>query len=164
MKNAVLILVAGMLMIGLSSCWPVDTCGPFPEGYNWEKKDYQFKVPFSLDSLRSDTLNIRLYSHEHTSDTEIVYSDQLDSVAIIVDVQGENFEDKTAGETWKPYYKYYWPREELGINFVGDYFRAQGKGSQNPQCSSAPYDVLTVTKLRIEMPRTLKHVIIHHAY
>lgn len=134
MKTSATIIFIAIIGCWLSSCWPIDTCGPFPEGYNWEKKDYQFRVPFSLDSLHSDTLNIRLYSHGHTSDTEIVYSDQLDSLAITVDVQGENYEDKTAGETWKPYYKYYWSQKELGVNFVANYFRAQGKGSQDPQC------------------------------
>lgn len=162
MKKTLLNLLAGMLMIGLCSCWPFDTCGPFPEGYNWEKKDYQFRVPFSLYSLHSDTLNIRLYSHGNTSDAEVIYSTQLDSFAITVDVEGKNFESKTAEDSWKPYYKYYWSRQELAINFVGDYFQAQGKNSQNPQCSPPIYDDLYVTKLRIEVPMTLKHIKLLH--
>ena len=164
MKTSTIIIFIILVGCWLSSCGPADTCGPFPEGYNWEKKDYQFRVPFSLDSLHSDTLNIGLRSYGYTSDTEVVYSDQLDSFVITVDVQGENYEDKTAEETWKPYYKYYWSRQELAISFVGDYFMIKGKNSQTPQCSPAPYNVLNVTKIRIEVPKSLKHVIVDMTY
>jgi len=166
MKSLQITPLLFVIMVSITSCssWPFDDCGPFPEGYNWEKKDYQFGVPFSLDSLHSDTLNIRLRSYGYASDTEVVYSDQLDSFSITVDVQGENYEDKTAEETWKPYYKYFWSQQELGISFVGDYFKTQGKGSQNPQCIPAPYNVLNITKIKIEVPKSLKHVIIDMAY
>jgi hypothetical protein len=160
MKTSVVLFLLFAAACCFNAC---DSCSFDGESYNWEKRDYKFGVPFSLDSLSSDTLNIRFYSFGgFASDAEVIYSSQLDTFAITVDVQGENYQKKTEEDSWKPYYKYYWTKQELVINFQNDYFKTRGNFSQNPQCTPALSDVLSVTKLKVEVPAKLRHVNIYY--
>lgn len=158
MKNLLITPLLFTMMILMSSCSGLPwECGPFPEGYSWEKKDHVFMVPSYPDSLASDTIMIWVLSYGEALPS-IVYSPVLDSFKITSDISGKNFWTAGADTMWKPTHEYRWAEKELLLDYWFTPNHNQTKSSQSPQCTPAPDDQVYVTKMKIEAPKTIKFV------
>ena len=160
--RATLLLFMSLQMGVLSSCesW---LCPDPDRGYTWEKKDYVLTVPFSPDSLATDSMYIKFYVNGNLPSPEIIYSSILDSFRITTDVKGSYFYGGNEDSIWSPKYKYVWNLQM----FVLDYFYLHHiqtvKNAQSPQCQPAQ-EVVEVTKLKIEVPRQIRRIEVKKFY
>lgn len=156
MKKILTLLIAVVSIATLSSCssW-FDDCGPFDEGYTWEKKDHVFMVPYYHDSLGGDSLSIRVYYLSDGIEPEIVYSSSLDSFKITTDIRGSYFYSDGADSLWKPYYDYEWGYETLYLGYSVFEYTPAKQFSQTPQCSP-PVNDIDVQKIRVEVPKNIR--------
>lgn len=148
------------LMMSITSCsgFPWE-CGPFDEGYTWEKKDHVFMVPFYPDSVKSDTLHLQITNLEKSAQRDIVYSSTLDSFRIITNIRGSYFDAPGTDTIWSPRYYYDFGSRVgwLSLNYMYHNYHIAKHHSQTPQCSP-PFDDIDIQKLRIEVPKHIKYV------
>ena len=120
MKKLLISSIAAVFISALSSCsgW-FDDCGPFDEGYNWEKKEQITSIPFYPDSLASDSITIRLIDLGDSPDSvKVIYSSTIDSFRVTADAFGTNFTTLGADTAWKPTYRYLWGIRQMDINLT----------------------------------------------
>ncbi len=127
-------------------------------GYDWEKKNTILKVPVVLDSLRGDTLNVRILSWGLDTVPKVIYSSTLDSFVITADIKGENFSKPGADTLWKPGYEYEWHNSRLTLNYLGDIMKIERKNSQTPQLTPFPENLIIIEKMQIEVPKSVKQI------
>jgi hypothetical protein len=159
MKTSATVIFISILGCWLCSCGPADTCGPFPQGYNWERKALPTSIPFYPDSLLSDSIRIRFADWYYNLDSvKVFYSSTLDSFRITADALGTNFFIAGADTNWRPKHSYVWNAKQMDIYFQNYIPVSTQKNSQSPQCSPIPGDYLTVSNVSIEVPKTIKYV------
>ena len=163
MKNIIVFLTNITVALSLSSCWLTDNCGPFEEGYYWEKKNDVTFIPFYPDSLASDSITINYTDWEYESDSvEVVYSSTLDSFKVTADAYGSNFITPGADTSWEPIYSYSYSKGQMSISMTNYKPKNNPKNTQTPQCSPFPAEHLTISNVVIEAPRTIHKVRINY--
>ena|SRR5688572_12633149 len=158
MKTSTTILFIAIIGCWFCSCEPADTCGPFPQGYDWEKKNTLLTIPFYPDSLKMDTLRISVEASNFPSDSKILYSSAIDSFQITSDVVGSNYMTAGADTLWKPTFQYRWSENKLILSYNGDISIIKRKNSQDPQCTPPRTDYISITRLLIVVPKTISVV------
>lgn len=158
MKYTILLFLLFIAACCFNACESFFCPDPDP-GFTWEKKDYVFMVPFYRDSLGSDSLELLFFPGYRNQTPEILYSATLDSFRITTDIKASQFYEPNEDTAWSPIYDYSWKSKNLRLDYWFNHLISISttKNTQSPQCDQMGY-VIEITRLKIEVPRTLKYI------